>query len=491
MTVGLLPERAPSPTGPGTLGRQLVLRVAAIVAVTAMLLSAASFLAVREFLVRKADQQLTATAVRQGRDPLPPSRGQVQDARDQGLRLPGTPVGGIVAATDGTNSAGRILTEVGWVDLPSAVVSELTAKAKRTGLTTVRLTELGNYRASVATGSGGAAIVVAIPLADVDHVVRQMLVLELALALLAIGAAVVVTRLVVADTLRPLHEVASVAAEVSQLELDTGEVDLGLRVPTANAHPGNEVGRVGLALNHMLNNVEGALAARQASETKVRQFVADASHELRNPLAAIRGYAELTRRGREELPPDIQFAMSRIDSESERMSRLVDDLLLLARIDNGPSLSITDVDLAEVVLNAVSDARVAGPDHVWRLDLAGSSVGVLGDRYRLHQVISNLLSNARTHTPAGTIVTTGLRVADGSAIITVTDDGPGVPAEIAGKIFERFVRGDVARARKAGQSTGLGLSIVAAVVHAHRGTVRVASRPGHTEFTVTLPLAEA
>jgi two-component system, OmpR family, sensor kinase len=298
-----------------------------------------------------------------------------------------------------------------------------------------------------------------------------------------------VSRFVVTRNLRPLHEVAQVAAEVSRRELDRGEVDLSLRVPESNSDPSNEVGRVGLALNTMLSNVERALAARQASETKVRQFVADASHELRNPLAAIRGYAELTRRGREDLPEDTQFAMGRIESESERMSRLVEDLLLLARLDKGPALQLSDVELTDLLANATADAQVAGPDHEWDVEVPEEPVIVQADRFRIHQVIANLLANARTHTPAGTHVTASVAIDGMYAVVAVADDGPGISPELLPKVFERFVRADVSRVRKAGQSTGLGLAIVAAVVQAHGGTVSVQSRPGRTRFEIRLRLA--
>jgi two-component system OmpR family sensor kinase len=243
----------------------------------------------------------------------------------------------------------------------------------------------------------------------------------------------------------------------------------------------------------MLNNVEAALAARQASETKVRQFVADASHELRNPLAAIRGYAELTRRERSAMPENAAYAMSRVEAEAERMSYLVEDLLLLARLDSGPDLAIAPVDLTEVVINAVSDARAAGPGHSWQLDLPAEPVSALGDRHRLHQVMANLLANARTHTPPGTTVRSAISVAGDHAVLTVTDNGPGIPDDIRDQVFERFTRAEVSRVRTpgaaTGRSTGLGLAIVAAVVEAHHGTVSVQSRPGWTQFTVALPLA--
>lgn len=271
------------------------------------------------------------------------------------------------------------------------------------------------------------------------------------------------------------------------MELDKGAVDLRVRVDASGLDPRNEVAQVGTAFNHMLNNVEGALTARHASETKVRQFVADASHELRNPLAAIRGYTELTKRHAADLAPDVDFALTRIDSESARMSKLVNDLLLLARLDNDQALSLAPVDLTEVVLNAVSDARAASPVHVWELDIPPEPVIVSGEADRLHQVVTNLLSNARTHTPPGTHIRTLIESEPGNVVIRVIDDGPGIPPEQQSEVFERFARGDKSRAHSAAESTGLGLAIVSAVVAAHQGRVWLTSRPGHTEFSVALP----
>jgi two-component system, OmpR family, sensor kinase len=257
----------------------------------------------------------------------------------------------------------------------------------------------------------------------------------------------------------------------------------------ADADQRTEVGQLGAAFNRMLGHVESALARRQHSEARLRQFAADASHELRTPLAAIRGYAELARRHPGRLPAEVEHALGRVEAESARMSSLVDDLLLLARLDAGRPLQAEPADLTRLAIDATSDARAAGAGHRWRLELPEGPVLVLGDDHRLHQVLANLLSNARTHTPPGTTVT----VAVGSsperevAQVSVTDDGPGIPGELQPGVFERFVRGDSSRSRAAG-STGLGLSIVAAVVAAHRGTVTVDSEPGRTRFTITLPL---
>lgn len=251
--------------------------------------------------------------------------------------------------------------------------------------------------------------------------------------------------------------------------------------------PHTEVGQVGLALNSLLDNVDGALRARHESETRVRRFVADASHEMRTPLASIRGYAELSRRERDPVPESVTHALSRIESESLRMQSLVEDLLLLARLDTGRPLDREPVDLSLLVMDVTDDAHAASPDHRWELDLPPEPVEVTGDRDPLHQVVANLLANARTHTPPGTRVLTSLRREGGVVHLSVSDDGPGIPQSLQAEVFERFTRGDASRARASG-STGLGLSIVAAVARTHGGDVAIASRPGATTFTVTLPV---
>jgi len=493
------PAQAPlDPFGRGTLGRELVIRVTVLVALVAILLSTFTALAARTLLVGSIDSQLNGVSLRalQG-DP-----GGQRGPRGQ-LIIPGQPPGTLAAAVadNGTPIGGQIIGGNGSIGSVSDDAVEAIGALDPTGAKqTVFLPELGRYRfvgRSVNIGVNGQFVAGraywGLPLEAVDHQLAQLIGLEALLTGFAIAGAVVASRTVVRRSLRPLNRVAATAQQVSQLPLDRGEVALAVRVPPADADPTSEVGRVGQAFNHMLNNVEDALAARQASETKVRQFVADASHELRNPLAAIRGYAELTRRERDSMSENAAFAMSRVEAEAERMSYLVEDLLLLARLDSGPDVDVKPVDLSEVVINALSDARAAGPDHVWQLDLPDEPVVALGDRYRLHQVVANLLANARTHTPAGTQVRASVAVRGSDALITVTDSGPGIPEDIRSRVFERFTRAEVSRVRTpgaaAGRSTGLGLAIVAAVVEAHHGTVGVQSQPGRTEFTVTLPLA--
>jgi two-component system OmpR family sensor kinase len=236
----------------------------------------------------------------------------------------------------------------------------------------------------------------------------------------------------------------------------------------------------------MLDNVADALNARHASEQRVRQFVADASHELRTPLASIRGYAEYSLRQRADLSEPVAHALARVQSEAERLTELVEDLLLLARLDAGRPLDRGRVDLSQLVVEAVSDARAAGPDHHWSLDLPGEPIETDGDLRKLQQVLVNLLANARVHTPAGTRVHVSLSRIHGRPTLRVEDDGPGIATDLQPEVFTRFARGDASRNRAAG-STGLGLSIVEAVVAAHHGQVAMNSRPGHTVFTVTLP----
>jgi two-component system OmpR family sensor kinase len=346
---------------------------------------------------------------------------------------------------------------------------------------------LGDFRI-VAERAQGRIYIVGLSLDDVAGTTTSLIVIFALVTLAALIVAGVAGTLVVRVALRPLGRVAATATRVAELPLDKGEVALAERVAEQDTDPRTEVGKVGTALNRMLGHIESALVSRQRSEDKVRQFVADASHELRTPLASIRGYSELTRRGGHELPEDVVRAIGRIESESVRMTSLVEDLLLLARLDAGRELVLGEVDLVPLVADAVGDAHAASPDHEWSLDAPEDPVIVVGDGGRLHQIVANLLANARVHTPAGTAVHTTLATEGGAAVLTVADDGPGIPADLQPVVFERFARGDGSRSRATG-STGLGLSIVAAVVEAHHGTVEVESAPGRTRFTVRLPVS--
>ncbi len=333
----------------------------------------------------------------------------------------------------------------------------------------------------------GRVLIVGLSVVDINSTLLSTGLIMLGVALIAVLLTALAGELIIRYTLTPLRRVAATASRVAELPLERGEVALSVRVADRDTNPRTEVGQVGSALNRMLGHIANALAVRHASEMRVRKFVADASHELRTPLAAIRGYAELTRRSGDKVPPDIARAMDRVESESIRMTALVEDLLLLARLDAGRPLRRQPVDLTQLAVDSVSDAHVAGPDHKWRITVPDIPVIVPGDEPRLRQVLANLLANARTHTPTGTTVEVAIAQLDtGEVRISVTDDGPGIPPSLLPEVFERFARGDSSRSRAAG-STGLGLSIVAAVVTAHRGNVTVTSRPGHTEFAVHIP----
>lgn len=481
----------PSPMGRRTLGRKLVIRVVALVALVALLLSAFTTLATRQLLIGQLDDQLDGVIGRQQKSDTGggrPPRGQPPG----GVTQYGQPIGTLIVVFEDDDTRAGVLREGGADQITVVVGQQIEDELVLNQKKSVLLDDLGRYRIYARQlGASNTTVVVGLPLAGVDRNMANLIGWAIALTLLATGIAAIAARALVERSLRPLHRVAATAKQVSELQLAKGEVETAVRVPEADTDPDSEVGRVGLALNHLLNNVDDALAARQASEMKVRQFVADASHELRNPLAAIRGYAELTRRGRDQIPADAAYAMSRVEAESNRMSRLVEDLLLLARLDSGPALDLEPVDLTELVINAANDARAAGPEHVWALDLPDQPVTAIGDQHRLHQVVTNLLANARTHTPAGTRVETGIAIINNQAVISVTDNGRGIPAELQDQVFERFTRADASRVRSSeGGSTGLGLAIVAAVIDAHHGHVEVESEPGRTTFSIRLPLEE-
>jgi two-component system, OmpR family, sensor kinase len=377
--------------------------------------------------------------------------------------------------------------------------------------------------AKVPDPGGDTTLVTGLPMTTVNQTLEHVENTEHVLFAVALGLAVILGAALVQFSLRPLRRVAATATKVTELPLDSGEVSLPAGVPDTD--PRTEVGQVGVAFNRMLLHVERALGRRAASEARLRRFAADASHELRTPLSAIRGYAELALRHRGPVPEDVTHALARVQSESARMSVLVDDLLLLARLDAGRPLEREPVDLSRLAIDVTSDARVARREHHWRLDLPSDPVLVRGDEHRLHQVLANLMSNAGKHTPPGSTVNVALRLdeapgpgqdsrsaPDGGPVaagdqagmvergvrpaaprveLSITDDGPGIPPELLPDLFERFTRADTSRARDldaAGTSTGLGLAIVDAVVAAHGGSITVTSRPGRTRFAIYLPL---
>ncbi|QYF73112.1 cell wall metabolism sensor histidine kinase WalK [Cryobacterium sp. PAMC25264] len=391
-----------------------------------------------------------------------------------------------------------LFSDTGAVVLTTDVAADIARSVEASGGTapnrTLELGELGRYRLATVVNDGDV-LVAAVPLAAADQAQLRQGVAIAILTVLALIGTIVGTIVVVRLALRPLGRVVDTAVAVTSLKLDAGDHGIAPRVAPADTDPRTEAGQVGEALNQLLDHVDTALSVRAATDRRMRRFVTDASHELRTPLAAIQGYAELTRQDSAELPEVTEYSLARIESEARRMSSLVADLLLLARLDEGQDLHVDDVDLADLLLTAVNDARASAPGHTWIAEVPDMAVVVRGDRERLHQLLVNLLSNAQGHTPAGSIVTTALRVGDPGLPVqlSVRDNGPGIDADLLPVIFERFARGDASRTTGSVgiRSTGLGLAIAQSIAEAHGGTIRAFSSPAGTTFTVALPLPPA
>ncbi len=463
------------------LRKRLILSSAALTAAAGLAIGGASLVGIRAYLVGQLDEELVQATHRVAS----PDTDHDGDVVGQ-LVGPGNKVGTVLAAIDGTgtisavylddNARARAITPGSLGGIPSDGWSG-----------TIRTVHISRdeYRMAVVGTSANGTILMGLPTGAIDRVVGRIGLFLMVLIAAIVALVVVAGRKNVDMALRPLERMRETAQRISGLKLSEGNTRLTERVDVDQ--PGSEVGQLGSAFNHMLDNVDEALDARRVSETKMRQFVADASHELRTPLTAIRGYSELTRRQNMEMSDDLRHALDRIESESVRMTALVEDLLLLARLDEGRELDLRPLDLAKLVKDAVADATVAGPDHRWSVKGARGAT-VAADRDRLYQVFANLLANARTHTPAGTTVAATVAVNGTDAVVTIADNGPGIPEEIRDSLFERFARADTSRARTTG-STGLGLAIAEGLVRAHHGSIRVDSEPGNTRFIVTIPVA--
>jgi two-component system, OmpR family, sensor kinase len=351
----------------------------------------------------------------------------------------------------------------------------------------------GSWRVVVSVMSDGTgSIAVATPLTGVDSTLNQLVLFDVIIGAVVLIVLAGLSYFAVRASLRPLVDVEHTAAAIAA-------GDLSRRVPESD--PRTEVGKLAGALNGMLSQIESAFRAREASEQeartsehRMRRFITDASHELRTPLTSIRGFAELYRMGAVSDEPDVHRVMGRIENESTRMGLLVDDLLLLARLDQQRPLDHDLVDLSTIAEDAVHDAQAVAPGRDVRLELATDEpVLVIGDDARLRQVLGNLVTNALTHTPQSAAVTVGLSIDDSAAekfaVLEVADSGPGLSPKDAQRIFERFYRVEESRTRANGGS-GLGLSIVAALTAAHGGTADVETEPGKgSRFRVRLPLA--
>ena len=475
-----------------TLRGRLIAGLLALLALACAAVGAVTYVSLHGYLLDQLDQQLVQASGRYqaclghpppghdgGNEPGPPRSRSAYDCAQQQQQQTFS-----AQVRDGVLTDSYI--SYGTCTLSHADKAVLTAYPADQQPFTGELSSLGDYRLLAVPGEAGVTYLTGLPMTQVNSTLRQVATVEIVVFAAALLLTGVLGTGFVRLSLRPLRRVAATATQVAERPLASGEVTLPERVPDAD--PRTEVGQVGSAFNRMLGHVEAALARRAASEARLRRFAADASHELRTPLAAIRGYAELARRHPGPVPADIAHALGRVESESARMSVLVDELLLLAQLDAGRPLAKEPVDLTRLAIDAASDARAASQDHRWVLELPDEPVLVEGDEHRLHQVLANLMSNAAKHTPEGTTVTVTLTTSeDPPAVrVSVSDSGPGIPEELQPALFERFVRGDSARSN-AGTSTGLGLAIVQAVTTAHGGSVSVSSRPGYTSFVITLP----
>ncbi|MCX4904759.1 ATP-binding protein [Streptomyces sp. NBC_00878] len=486
--------RSPSLWSPSLWGRSLRARLLLFIGVTLVAVCVAMALTVffvqRAYLLGDLDQRVTNAAERsQGGVRVGPGiETDLAFLSEQGQAA------GTIAARldDGDVSAARVVRPGGEPrDLSAAQRAVLAGIPADGSLHTRTVPGLGTYRVTALSGSGHA-VLTGLPMDDVQDMIRGLVVVEAVVAAVGLTAAGCVCAVVIRRQLRPLGRVAATAVEVSRSPLDRGEVAGLTRVPERDTDPGSEAGQVGAALNRMIDHVESSLAERRRGEERMRRFLADASHELRTPLASIAGYAELMNRGTGRIEPVL--AWRQVSAESARMTGLVEDLLLLARLDEGRPLHSAEVDLAVLVAEAVWDARAAGDGHGWQLaPFPDAPALVVGDETRLRRVVANLLANARVHTPVGTTVVASVEATDEHCVIRVRDDGPGIPPALLPRVFERFTRADASRSRVSAQDggSGLGLAIAEAITEAHGGRIGVASEPGRTEFTLTLPPAPA
>lgn len=479
---------------------RLVGAVAALGVGLCVAVSAGTLVALRTYLINQLDVQVRDTQSRSttffgmGKPPF------VRFAGPGPLFLdgPGQSVGTVGAVMLGnTVTEAAFITASGNRQAVSAAAAAQLAEVPTSRTVSVDLDGVGAYRLTAERiANKNVVIISGMPLSGAEATLTSAAWIIGGFSLIALLGTVAAGMVIMRRELDPLSRMSLAAQRVAALQLERGEVRLPTPIePVESASEHTEVGRLGTAFNMMVDRVAEGFTARHTSEMRVRQFVADASHELRTPLASIQGYTEFAQRLVGDIDDDVQLrnrrdlahALSRVSAESQRMSHLVEDLLLLARLDAGRPLEYDEVDLSELVIDAVSDAHIAGPDHRWALDIPDEPISITGDRSRLHQALANLLSNARVHTPGGTkIVTSLMRTGEDSVLMSVVDDGPGIPEELMPNIFERFARGDGSRSRTSG-STGLGLAITRAVVRAHNGLIAVDSGPTGTAFRVQLP----
>jgi two-component system, OmpR family, sensor histidine kinase TrcS len=491
-----------APTGPWwrprTLRRQLVLGVLAVVTVVVLVVGVITTLSFRSYVNVMNDAEVDESLDALNHSYNRYHRGESLHHGDLAhamLAFTGQNQGNVIAVLHNGDVIGSaVFYEDDARPAPPDAVAAIKAQPWQDDrLRTVTLGSLGSFLVDTQSAGAEDRLMVGVSLDLANKLITRRIVSATTLLIAAMLVAAGLTTLVVTYALRPLRRVAATAGEVAGTPLIGDDHRITVRVQPEDTDPDNEVGIVGHTLNRLLDNVDSALAHRAESDRRMRQFLTDASHELRTPLSSIQGYSELTRQDSAALPPTTEYALARIESEARRMTSLVDELLLLSRLGEGQDLRTEDVDLGDLVLNAVNDAAVAAPTHRWIKDLPDDPVWVRGDPDRLHQLVSNLLTNGWVHTPPGVTVTTGIarhRSASGApyAELTVTDDGPDIDANLLPHLFERFVR--ATNSRSDGSGNGLGLAIVDSIVKAHQGSVTAESARGKTTFRVRLAIVE-
>jgi two-component system OmpR family sensor kinase len=485
-----------TPLSQWSLRNRLVLGIALLSSLGFIASGVVAQKSLENFLVHQIDDQLVSVAT--GALPRVSEAGIVNDEQQNRARSfssdgdddddrPATPLTSVPTATSLTllNADGNVIGGLG------GGLNRVSASDYLEGISLDKTTEFAGKPFTLKTAEENfrvlalplpanlGSVAIAQSLEDVERTLHRLQWLLLLIGGIVISFIAIASRLVIKVSLKPLSRVEETAEKIAA-------GDLSARLP--DAKPSTEVGRLTTSLNTMLSRIEESFLARQSSEEKLRRFVADASHELRTPLTAIRGFAELHRQGAIAGEPETKALLARIEGESIRMGSLVEDLLLLARLDQGREMKRIPVEMITTVNEAVASARVIGPDHPITVVAHEDEVYMLGDQHRIHQVIANLLTNARTHTPAGTPITVSLVHDPDGVRVSVTDQGPGLSRHDQEKIFERFYRADSSRVRIDGEGSGLGLSIVDSVMRAHGGSVSVTSEPGHgATFTLFFP----
>jgi two-component system OmpR family sensor kinase len=491
------PLHVKNPLSMWSLRNRLILAMLSLAAVAILSSDFAAHTALRSFLVNQVDSQLNSIAggslLRLDRAGIDTITAETRaDAQNTSPFTVLKPLRGVPTETAVTllDNSGKILGQLGG-DLTKTTASnpfigflpaDVTAHNGKpfTLMNQKGQSETRAIAKLLPTGMG--VVVVSVSLDSVDRTLHELSILFFFITLLILLVTGIVSRWIINLSLKPLAKVEAIAEAIA-------EGDLSARLPVVN--PDTEVGRLTSSLNQMLGRIEESFEVRIQSETKLRRFVADASHELRTPLTAIRGFAELHRQGAVQGEEKTKELVLRIEKESIRMSSLVEDLLLLARLDQSRELASDPVDMTHLINEVVASAEAAGPNHPITIVMPDEETYVLGDSMRVHQAIANLLANARTHTSAGSAITVTLAQNEAETTVEVADDGPGLSMANQSRIFERFFRADPSRARTGGEGSGLGLAIVSAVMQAHHGSVTVNSQLGQgCRFTLHFPFQD-